>query len=372
MASCLTKLRTYTQFFASGVLLTVATSPTWAADYWTSFSGGAPSTSLPALTGALHGTTVNISNVGTNYTLLYLNNGIAWGNTNAGIYPPSFNTTSFEFVRSLNTPATIAAPSVAHIDFSQPVIDPILIFYSLDNSGVTVQGTLMTSGAPAVAAINSNQITQIDTSTLSVSGPFAGGTPNPEGCISGSRRVCGIYRFTGTYSQLSLGQFGGSDGVGFQIGASVTPTAGNDSYTGTQGVASTAIPDIRQNDTLTGAAGTTVPADASNTTVEVSGTWPAGITLDPATGAVSIDSTVAAGSYTLPYTLCDAADATNCTDGILSIQLTAPPPPPPPPIPVTTSPAPVPSLGTWTLVFLSSLLAVFGLARSRKQHRSSR
>ncbi len=52
--------------------------------------------------------------------------------------------------------------------------------------------------------------------------------------------------------------------------------------------------------------------DGGNATISESGTWPAGITLDPATGAVSTDATVPAGTYTVQYELCDLSTPANC------------------------------------------------------------
>lgn len=329
----------------------------WGADYWASYSGAGGA----SLSGTLHGTAITIANQDSNYTILgYLNNGVAWGHTNAGIYPPSFSSTSYEFVRSANA-ATIppGSPSVAAIQFAQPLIDPILIFYSLDNSGVTVKGTKDSSGADAVVSIQSNQPSMIDAATLSVSGPYpAGTTGNPEGCIAGSRRVCGVYRFTGSYGKLMLGQFlvsGGGDGVGFQLSVSVTPTAVDDAGTAVLGKSGVAVANIRGNDKLTGAQGTTVSADAANTVIAGNGSWPAGFTLDTSTGAVSVASSVAAGTYTLPYRLCDVADDQNCANANITITV-APAP----------AAAPVPALNAAALALLGLLTAGAGVWQRRR------
>ncbi|MGE8320660.1 MAG: IPTL-CTERM sorting domain-containing protein [Comamonas sp.] len=335
----------------------------WGADYWSTYSGtaGAPAASL---SGALHGTAVTIANQDNNYSaLLYLNNGIAWGNSNAGIYPASFSSSSYEFVRSPNA-STLSpgSPTVASIQFAQPVIDPILIFYSLDNSGVTVQGTKDSAGANAVVAIQSNQPSMIDVATLSVAGPYPpGAATGLEGCIAGSRRVCGVFRFTGSYSALQLGQFvmfGGQDGVGFQLGMSITPAATDDAGTAVAGTASVAVANIRGNDKLVGAQGTTVPADAANTVIAVDGSWPSGFDLNTATGAVSVAGSVAIGTYTLPYRLCDAADAENCVDANITIVVAAPPPPP--------AATPVPALNAAALALLGLLMAGVGTLYRRR------
>lgn len=337
---------------AAGISM-MSLSMAWGADYWATYSG-TEGVSVASLSGALHGTALTIANQDSNYTaLLYLNNGIAWGNSNAGIYPSSLSSTSYEFVRSPNA-STLSpgSPSVASIQFAQPLIDPILIFYSLDNSGVTVQGTKDSAGANAAVTIQSNQPSMIDMATLSVSGPSpSGAATGVEGCIAGSRRVCGIFRFTGSYSALQLGQFvtfGGQDGVGFQLGLSVTPAATDDAGTAVAGIASVAVANIRSNDKLTGAQGTMVPADAANTVIAVGGSWPAGFSLNTATGAVSVASNVAIGSYTLPYRLCDAADAQNCVNANIVIKVAAAPV------------APVPALNAAALALLGLLMAGAG------------
>lgn len=342
---------------AAGVSL-MGVGMAWGADYWASYSGPGGA----SLSGTLHGTAVTIANQDANYmALVYKDDGVAWGNTDAGIYPASFNTNRYEFVRSPNAATTPISPSVAAIQFAQPLIDPILIFYSLDNSGVTVKGTKDSSGADAVVDIRSNQPSMIDTATLSVSGPYSGGSKdNPEGCIAGSQRVCGIYRFTGSYGELKLGQFlafGRGDGVGFQLSVSITPTATDDAGTAVLGKSGVAVANIRGNDKLTGAQGTTVAADAANTVIAAGGGWPAGFTLDASTGAVSVASSVAAGTYTLPYRLCDVADEQNCANANITIKV-AP----------AAAAAPVPALNAAAVAVLGLLTAGAGAWQRRRRN----
>ncbi|PIE50847.1 MAG: hypothetical protein CSA38_01260, partial [Flavobacteriales bacterium] len=75
-----------------------------------------------------------------------------------------------------------------------------------------------------------------------------------------------------------------------------------DSGSGVEGTPFT-VPNILANDTLDG----NTPAIGTNpgeVYVSKSGTWPAGITLDSATGEVNIAGTVVAGTYTLDYRVC--------------------------------------------------------------------
>ena len=73
------------------------------------------------------------------------------------------------------------------------------------------------------------------------------------------------------------------------------------------GTAATAIANVRANDSVNGA-----PATSANSTVAVSGTWAAGITLDTSTGAINVSATVPVAVHKLSYTLCDKNTPANC------------------------------------------------------------
>lgn len=84
-----------------------------------------------------------------------------------------------------------------------------------------------------------------------------------------------------------------------------------DSGTGKAFTASTVLSDVRANDTVNGAAATS--ANSTISTDPTSGhELPAGFSLNTSTGEVSIDSTVAAGSYDVWYQLCDTSTPANC------------------------------------------------------------
>ncbi len=76
------------------------------------------------------------------------------------------------------------------------------------------------------------------------------------------------------------------------------------------GTPSTPVANVTDGDMVNGQ--TAQLGDGGNATISESGTWPAGITLDPATGAVSTDATVPAGTYTVQYELCDLSTPANC------------------------------------------------------------
>jgi hypothetical protein len=83
------------------------------------------------------------------------------------------------------------------------------------------------------------------------------------------------------------------------------------------GVASTAIADVAANDSVNGAPATL--GSAGNATVAKVGTWPTGITLSTATGAVITSAKVAAGTYTVSYNLCDKGKPPLCASSTATI-----------------------------------------------------
>lgn len=330
-----------------------------AADYWTTFSG-----SGVTISGALHGSTLTASN----------QSGVAlsdpfWISTppftvsTVAFYPASLKAMTNHMVRQPRSGATAGSPSMAEIAFAAPVVDPMVAFYSLDNSAVSVQASTDVGGAPADVEILANRPNMIGVPAAGwVSGqdPDANLVARGEGCFvdPDSKRVCGMFRLKGVYSRIQLGQFltsGGGDGVGFQIGLSLTPTPRPDAGSATTGVARTVIADVRVNDRLVGARGTELAAGSANATLAPVGAWPAGIALDTASGAVTVAWSVLPGTYVMSYRLCDAADDTNCAETTVTVTV--------------GEPAPVPTLPASGLVALAGLLGWFGLrARRRRPH----
>lgn len=97
----------------------------------------------------------------------------------------------------------------------------------------------------------------------------------------------------------------------------ISPAA--DSGNAIAGVASTPVANVRANDTINGA-----PATTANSTIAVSGTWAAGITLNTSTGAIAVGSGVAAGTYVLTYRLCDLLTPANCATATATVTVAAP------------------------------------------------
>ncbi len=130
-----------------------------------------------------------------------------------------------------------------------------------------------------------------------------------------------------------------------------------DSGNAQAGTAATPVANVAANDLVSGLPATL--GAAGNATVAPSGAWPAGITLDTSTGAVSTTAAVAPGTYTMNYTLCDKSVPANCLDTTVTITVT---PAVKPDYPVQ----PVPALGTFGLVGLSGLIAGVAMRRRRR------
>jgi YVTN family beta-propeller protein len=79
-----------------------------------------------------------------------------------------------------------------------------------------------------------------------------------------------------------------------------------------------AIASVLDNDTLGGAAAT--PAGVTLSLVSPA---ESGVTLDTASGAVFVSTGAAAGAHTLAYRICERASADNCSDGAVTVTVTA-------------------------------------------------
>ena len=342
-----------------------------AVDYWSKFPAQSAA-GLTQLTGTLHTEQVIFEQLDKRTTIFVAQASTpAWGRSNM-LFSNSLIAQTTQVVRAPAGGVHIADPTKAIIRFAAPVADPVIAFYSLDNTGVNVLGNTTVDGAPADVVMVSSDPLKMDAATQSISGPSATGRRLPEGCTTGTYRVCGLFQFKGVYKELTFGQFfmpntTSQDGVDFQVGFSITPKPVADAGTMEAGVGGVAVADIRTNDTLVGARDTAVAATAANVTVKVDGAWPNGITLNPATGAVSVAPSVTMGVYPLNYLLCDAKDdPANCVKANITIRV------------IERTPdaanggngggvAPVPVFGLAGLGLMSLGLGLVGLRGRRRQ-----
>jgi uncharacterized repeat protein (TIGR01451 family) len=103
------------------------------------------------------------------------------------------------------------------------------------------------------------------------------------------------------------------------VNASIIPVA--DTGSATAGTASMAIANVAANDTVNGAAATL--GASGNATVAQSGSWPAGISLNSASGAVTVTAAVAPGTYSVAYQLCDRNAPPDCATVTDTVTVTA-------------------------------------------------
>lgn len=122
----------------------------------------------------------------------------------------------------------------------------------------------------------------------------------------------------------------------------ITPVT--ESGTAVAGTPSTPIANVASNDNVNGAPATL--GASGNATVAQSGTWPAGITLDTATGAISTTAAVPPGVYPVTYELCDKLAPPNCKTMEDTVTVSAQP----------TGVPTLSTMGLWLLSFLMVLL----------------
>lgn len=103
------------------------------------------------------------------------------------------------------------------------------------------------------------------------------------------------------------------------IGGHIVP--GSPSGTVPAGTPGTPIADIATGSTVNGAVAAL--GASGNATVATLGSWPAGITLNPSTGAVATSAAAAPGGYSLMYRLCDRSTPPNCATATATVTITA-------------------------------------------------
>jgi uncharacterized repeat protein (TIGR01451 family) len=105
------------------------------------------------------------------------------------------------------------------------------------------------------------------------------------------------------------------------VSVSATIMPASPSGTATAGTASIPIANIAAGSTVNGAPATLGPT--GNATVATVGTWPATISLNPTTGAVSTVAATPPGAYSLIYRLCDKNTPPDCGTATATVQVSA-------------------------------------------------
>ena len=271
----------------------------------------------------------------------------------AGTVAPGSHTVTYRICRTDTLPQPLCATAQATLQVNASIVPTV------DNApGPLPAGTAGTpianvavndqvNGAPATLGTGGN-------ATVAPSGAWPGGISldADTGAVSVLPTVpAGNYSLPYTLCD----RFGhcADSTVNFTLTAA-TLAAGGDSGSATAGQDSTPVANVAANDTINGQP---VQLGAGgNATVATSGTWPAGITLDPATGAVQVAASVPPGQHTLSYQLCPL-NGDPCVTATVTLQVVS-----------AAGTVAVPTLGQWGLMLLGSLLLLPGLRRLRHRH----
>lgn len=228
---------------------------------------------------------------------------------------------------------------------SAPFAGATIEIFTADNAPANQNGAVVVGDGKSVP--HGEGRVYLGTLTADGAGLFNGSITIPAAALAAWQAFLGHAPTTGdaitataTLAAVGTSEFGANQPVVAIVGVTESKTV-------MVGVAAPgALPNVRSNDTINGQ-----PATAANSTIAVVGTWPAGITLNTATGAVDVAATVPVGVYPITYQLCDlATPVPNCT----TVQDT---------ITVVGQPTPVPTSGQWGLMLTSLLLAALGITR---------
>lgn len=218
---------------------TLASPALHAAEVWTQITTGSGSNSLAGTLGSV-GVTMTSSTSGISVAPSInppYNTYDIWDNdattvyggrpvspNAARIYPTSAKG-NMQFVTSAGAPNNIA------VVFAEPIVDPMVLVYSLDGVGVgTVDFSASRDTAGQVAQIGAatNNAGTFSPVTLRLFNSAPSSYGFPEGCnqeTPTTGRACGVMRFQGSYKELKFFMQNTSGGVGFQVGMDPAVTA---------------------------------------------------------------------------------------------------------------------------------------------------
>lgn len=218
------------------------------------------------------------------------------------------------------------------LNFSRPVDNPILHFTGL--GGVSGGTQTFSAEFNVLGGYTLNRLSGIDATgfvvenTNQINNNNSSFNSNGTGSGTGSVRVVGNDITTLTI-EIYLNGSGGATWTGgssitsdaFTIGVSAPQNvliSNNDAYSGGNSGTTVTTTSVLSNDTFNGAAATTSNVTVSGVTV------PSGFTVN-ANGTITKNSSVAAGTYTITYQICDNTESGNCKTATATITVTTPP-----------------------------------------------
>jgi uncharacterized repeat protein (TIGR01451 family) len=185
----------------------------------------------------------------------------------------------------------------------------IMASVNTNGSGAFNFGVLPPSNASGYTIVETQPITHYD---LNETAGSAGGTVN--------NGAYGNTAAENTISAIVLTASTDATGYIFQDHLRATIIATNDNPPSVVGaVGQTNLTNAFNNDSLNGAA--IVPANITTTITTPASN--AGVTMDTATGQVSVAAGTPAATYTIVYQICDLADPTNCATATVTVIVTA-------------------------------------------------
>ncbi|PRY28144.1 hypothetical protein CLV58_1301, partial [Spirosoma oryzae] len=263
-----------------------------------------------------NGGNATVAQVGTYPTGISLNPATGSVSVAAGTAPGSY-TLAYQLCDKL-TPVTCTTGVVSFTVTPAVTASPDAGTASAGTGGTPVANVAandVVNGQPATLGTNGNAtVAQVGTYPTGISlNPNTGSVSVAAGTAPGSYTLA--YQLCDKLTPVTC-----TTGV---VSFTVTPavTASPDAGTASAGTGGTPVANVAANDVVNGQPATL--GTNGNATVAQVGTYPTGISLNPATGSVSVAAGTAPGSYTLAYQLCDKLTPVTCTTAIVSLTVTA-------------------------------------------------
>uniref|UniRef100_UPI0025B85728 Ig-like domain-containing protein n=1 Tax=Arenimonas sp. TaxID=1872635 RepID=UPI0025B85728 len=176
--------------------------------------------------------------------------------------------------------------------------------------GVAVPNVLVNDtlgGSPATLATVT--ITQVSTSNPNVTIDPATGAVNvapgtPAGTYTLVYQICEVLNPTNCDTAT----------VTVTVGAAIIDAVDDTGTVADGGVGGIAVPNVLVNDTLNG-----VPATLASVVITPLTSSHPNVTLDPATGQVTVAPGIPSGTYTVTYRICEILNPANCDDAVVTV-----------------------------------------------------